>query len=79
MVKTCICSPECKEPVPDGRAKYADEHWHGTVNGFNNKQCRCPRCREAWRIYSAAYRERRKTGETRPTWTSLLAEKKDEA
>ena len=26
---------------------------HGTHNGYTNRRCRCPRCREAWRLYHA--------------------------
>jgi hypothetical protein len=31
---------------------------HGTVNRYNNFGCRCPECREAWRVYRL---ERRQT------------------
>jgi hypothetical protein len=24
------------------------EHWHGTVNGYSNRKCRCSDCRKAW-------------------------------
>lgn len=26
----------------------AEASWHGTVNGYNNKKCRCADCRAAW-------------------------------
>jgi hypothetical protein len=35
----------------------APKHARGTVNGYSNHGCRCPRCREAWRVYQAARRE----------------------
>jgi hypothetical protein len=35
---------------------------HGTMDGYNNHACRCPDCREAWRVYRKEWRERRKGG-----------------
>jgi hypothetical protein len=29
----------------------ADDPRHGTINGYTNLACRCPECREAWRVY----------------------------
>lgn len=28
--------------------------WHGTVNGYGNRKCRCDDCRKAWREYTLA-------------------------
>ena len=34
---------------------------HGTENGYNNLHCRCPECREAWRVacYARGFGRRR--------------------
>lgn len=37
---------------------------HGTSNGYKNYACRCPECREAWRIYMKRLRARRDQGIT---------------
>ncbi len=32
---------------------------HGTVSGYNYHRCRCPECREVWRLHVKALRDRR--------------------
>lgn len=35
------------------------EHWHGTVNGYTNRKCRCKPCKAAFAEYMAEYRAKR--------------------
>ena len=35
---------------------------HGTILGYTNGQCRCKKCRLAWRDYMRDYRQRRMSG-----------------
>lgn len=51
------------------------ERWHGTAGGYTNHACRCPDCREAWRIYDAARRKRVREGQpsTRPVHDPICA------
>lgn len=35
------------------------EPWHGTVNGYTNRKCRCDACQDAWRAYIAEKRAAR--------------------
>ena len=37
----------------------ATDHRRHTVNAYSNLSCRCPGCREAWRRYKKAARDRR--------------------
>jgi hypothetical protein len=34
----------------------ASDPRHGTANGYNNRGCRCDRCRLAWSIYCREHR-----------------------
>jgi hypothetical protein len=45
--------------VPRSTKCFAPEKSRGTVNGYINYLCRCPLCREAWRVYCKERRERR--------------------
>lgn len=36
-----------------------EEYWHGTINGYSNRLCRCADCREAWAGYVRDAKERR--------------------
>ena len=38
----------------------APEGRQGTANAYSNLDCRCPRCREAWRVYANERRAVRK-------------------
>ncbi len=35
---------------------------HGTLGGYTNYRCPCAACREAYRLYRAAYRARKRAG-----------------
>ena len=35
----------------------APEPWHGTVNGYTNRKCRCELCKRAWADYHASRRK----------------------
>lgn len=35
---------------------------HGTTSMYSGRKCRCPACREAWRVYYKEYRARKKAG-----------------
>jgi hypothetical protein len=39
----------------------ANAAWHGTLNGYTNRACRCEECRHAWTSYARRYRARRLT------------------
>lgn len=41
-----------EQPIPD--------EMHGTLNAYQNRACRCALCREAQRLYIAAYRKSRR-------------------
>lgn len=43
-----------------------DDHRHGTANGYDNLDCRCPRCREAHRVDMAEARRRKRHETTCP-------------
>lgn len=38
----------------------AGEYWHGTIGGYSNQLCRCPRCAEAWRGAMKAYKAKKR-------------------
>lgn len=35
------------------------EDWHGTLNGYSNRLCRCTGCKAAWAAYVRKSKERR--------------------
>lgn len=37
------------------------EHWHGTLNGYTNRCCRCAPCKAAWAAHRREYRQRKRT------------------
>ncbi len=49
---------------------------HGTTNGYQNLGCRCPKCREAQRVYMLGY-WRRKGKPTRAEYVARLREEND--
>ena len=52
---------------------------HGTVSGYSNHNCRCDECRQAYRVYWRATRERRRMellgkGQNRRGWAPGAAQ-----
>lgn len=61
----CRCKP-CKAARADAQKRWraarkgSPNTPHGTVNGYNNYQCRCRRCKKAWNVHMKAYQKRRR-------------------
>lgn len=45
---------------PFFRPMNENESWHGTMGGYTNYRCRCPRCRQANTDHCRAYRRRKR-------------------
>jgi 7-cyano-7-deazaguanine synthase in queuosine biosynthesis len=43
-------TPEHRAKITAAMAKYR-KLVHGTISAYNNKGCRCPRCKAAWSAY----------------------------
>lgn len=52
-----------------GRRMEANDPRHGTLNGYQNRRCRCEACRRSWADY---VRERRRKNHTRVTTSGNL-------
>lgn len=50
--------PRLDSPDAEGRTFAAADPRHGTSNGYTNLDCRCRRCKAAWRLTHRAYMHR---------------------